>query len=108
MYLCIAVSGNEAIFAKCQTLSPTNMQSGFPPYNRIEVHDIGKTAFRHKTLIDCDKVFIFPAASIAENVIVEQAITNDLAVEIIERTTNSDRIKYTSAELKALNIKNIN
>ena len=71
------------------------------------MYNIEKTAFSHKTLVDCDKLFVFPADSIVENIIVEKAVAKDLVVEIIEKSKISARIKYAEAELKLLNIKNI-
>lgn len=92
---------------KCGSFKPKHAIKGFEPIHRV-VKDAGDgNTFNVKTVIDCDRIFIFNDIKIDKS-IVKGHISNDVMKEIhIELNNNSNLKKelISKVEMKSLNIK---
>lgn len=107
MYIC--TDGGKSQYVKCSSLKPKHkVMDLLPKHHLIEAANAERNPFTKKTVIDCDKWFVFdPDVEIAEAALTKNRrdISDDLFLELLEKLNhdNLESLRYTYEQLKSLN-----
>lgn len=82
MYICRNANRHKHELVKCQTLKPIMLKASPMKHFVDEDPDIKRNPFRHKTRIDCDKIFL--TSGIVYDVSMRTAVRPDVCENIME------------------------